>query len=980
LEERFRGWSFEFGDGSPGTGGTHPHPVGATERAICEELIYRDIKSDFKRCKIVDIGGNANRHFFSHRKIHSCNPYLSPEDDLRYAETRYHPSADYCHNKAQDCDMIPDVYMSVHSLYYLSREDILGLLNKSTGKALYAVIHKFDNVYGGLHFNGENYESKYQVSFDKKEPLVTMEVNGNMSPYTHSAMLWIDDLHYHNHEFGMSWNGRKVGDSWLMKFILTDRKYAYVERKCLTLVDSIRRTDHYGAVSGILNLNDTESMMPTLKTFEIDDVEIRSLYKFVWLTHNRGSKKKILIPKGLIQTVAAKMVGVERNPKSLKICIKFMQSYVSADKLNMPPEIVLNCKTFGAALAFVYSLDKELVAFNNLCSHSMHGRYSSHLNVLNLIPLYSVKRVQNATIAGFGTTAVLAASKWLKTGNPHMGGPKGTLLVGTAMAAVIGYYYYKVDDANPTPELETVTEYAVTRSSRPSSNFEALTAWPKGLVGYTSNKILKPLRKGAVVNPGPQEHKDEKNEFYVVAPVFSDYIPLVSSANAQNELRAVVNRACMQVPNPDDNEWEEVYKSSEFYINLFKPIEENYEETFILWNSKFPAGRQKQHNEALESLILHPMNKKDLVRAAFVKRELIMKGGFEAEEFDPRCIQGVSHRANVRLGPFIYAFTKMYKSIFTIDTEICYTGGYTAEELGGWRGQFGDEDVTIIEIDFSRYDAHQARQCHGLEKRFYVRSGINDWPEARLVFDGQGNTVGFTANGVYFALPYTRKSGDPNTSVGNSTINSMIANYIFRVKLGFDYKMLVQGDDNLLVLRGTFSKAEVESMKHVIINIYVKLGFEVKLKIANRWHEVEFCSSVFWPASDGYVLGPKIGRRLPKMGFSLKQLRPGEVKGMLLGAVKEMNHIPVLRVYVRHVLGLLENVEKEVYNEVGNPYRVKCSSKHSSCDATKEFFRNRYGIDSDVMESSLKEQLNTIESLTTVFSWDLLNQLLDIDL
>jgi hypothetical protein len=49
----------------------------------------------------------------------------------------------------------------------------------------------------------------------------------------------------------------------------------------------------------------------------------------------------------------------------------------------------------------------------------------------------------------------------------------------------------------------------------------------------------------------------------------------------------------------------------------------------------------------------------------------------------------------------------------------------------------------------------------------------------------QQNTVGFisdrkTGSCIKYSTPYTRKSGDANTSVGNSTVNICATNYVYK--------------------------------------------------------------------------------------------------------------------------------------------------------------------------------------------------------
>nr|WRQ65266.1 polyprotein [Tolivirales sp.] len=960
LEERFRGWSFEC------EGGLHPHPLGAIERAICEELAFRDIKRMCGNgCAISDIGGNANRHAIAGRNVHSCNPILCPEDVIRRTKDKYHARANYCHNVALDCSIVPDAYLSVHSLYYQNKEEILELVHRSRKRLLVAVVHRFDQLYGGLHFDGFNYESRYQMAFHGEHLKVTMEVNGNMTSYHHDPMVWLDAAYYSNGRRAMAWNGYKVGDSWIMEFRPAPLGLDCVNKQTLTLLESLRRTDHYGSVAGLMNLNDSKSMTPLLEWVDINDTDVYSYFGFVWL-YKKGLNRKILIPKGLIQSVAAKMVGVERDHKALKTCIRHMQSMVSSDKLNVPPDVLVDCKTYGASLAFVYSLDKELIAFNELCKSQSRNKYDRLKQVMGLNELWSFD--QKYLLLG----AACLTGLIVLTSNPSKVGVGSAVVTSTLLLLNLN------SKTKQFSESELTANYNYNRSSSPGYTGSATELWPEGLPGYESNRPLSEPREGSSISVIDVEDSDTKSEMYPILPLFSEYLPVCPSSTVKNEIISLANRACMKVPEPTKEDWDFVIRHAKREIDKIEFIDFD-EGAYEKWNSKFLKNRRDDHDRARESLLLEPLTSKDFIRGAFVKREITLKGGVKPEEFDPRCIQGVSHRANVVLGPFMSLFAEQLHKLWNVNNKICYTSGSTAEELGGWRASFGEDEVTIFEIDFSRYDAHQGAECHRLELLFYIQAGIHSWDDAIKVVKAQRKTIGFTAHGARYNVAYTRKSGDPNTSCGNSVLNACVADAIM-TSLGLDFRMLVQGDDNLLVVRKRFTAKQKEHLYKTIVERYLKLGFVVKLKILDQWPLAEFCSSIFWPTQDGFVLGPKIGRRLPKFGVSLKRLTQGQIKGMLLGLLKEMDHIPVLRVYVKYCLSKLKKIKTEHYVDRDSPYRVKSASKHSISEDTADFFFTRYGMHYETFEQSLRNALrNSGSDLTTVISYPLLEELMKVD-
>jgi len=324
--------------------------------------------------------------------------------------------------------------------------------------------------------------------------------------------------------------------------------------------------------------------------------------------------------------------------------------------------------------------------------------------------------------------------------------------------------------------------------------------------------------------------------------------------------------------------------------------------------------------------------------------------------------------------------SKQLSYVWSPDNVVCYTSGLSAEQLGTWRANFGDEDITLIEIDFTRYDAHQGVECFRLERNLYKRMGLSNHPDAAYVFEAQRMTRGTTAHGVRYRVPFTRKSGDPNTSPGNSYITGCTSMFVLH-KLGclHNSKLLVQGDDNLIAIRRTLSQVGRDNLRNEIIDYYRQLGLIAKVKVSSRWSEVEFCSSLFWPTADGFVLGPKIGRRLPKLGFSLTNLDEGQVKGMILGCKADMGHIPVLRVYVKWCLSHLTTVKKKLYVDRESRYKSLCASKHEICDETYEFFHDRYNIDFKECEESLQKALDLAPDFRSVISYPILDDFMAVD-
>jgi hypothetical protein len=98
---------------------------------------------------------------------------------------------------------------------------------------------------------------------------------------------------------------------------------------------------------------------------------------------------------------------------------------------------------------------------------------------------------------------------------------------------------------------------------------------------------------------------------------------------------------------------------------------------------------------------------------------------------------------------------------------------------------------------------------------------------------------------------------------------------------------------------------------------------------------------------------------LPKIGFSLRALKPGEVKGMLLGLQIEAGFVPVIRVYAKHQLSLMRKQAKQDYTDSRSVYKSLAVERHSCSEETAYFFLERYGVDMAEMETLMSDCLTS---------------------
>jgi len=922
LAARHPDWVFKFGNGAP-----HPHPLGATERAITEQCVIEDITRKYgAECFIVDIGGNANRHARSGRtNIHSCNPIISAADAVRRHPDNYVPGAAYCNLRTQDCPLIPDVYIAIHALYYLSKEEVLRCVLESKRNRLYAVVHNFTSLYGAFHTVNDVPESTYETFYDGNELNVHMRVRGNHTGYTHSACGWLFETNYYSSgEFAMAWTSTPMGDSYILEFVSTVPGLTSEQHRDLPLCQSLNRKDHYGAVNGIRSYGDQAEFSPTLQTLSITTGTTISCGSFTMTTLE--STRYVLIPKDIVVHVSNEIIGLERNEKTLAMCINKMRSALK--KFNVPASMKKDCLTYGAAFAFIHNLDDELSAFNALCKSPMLRAFSKIKSALSLGPLGCCAPTADVSsdIARKETAATMAKLYSMSYTTPAIKG-----------------------------------------------SFDAKTAWPKGLPGYESHMPLSKIKEGARIQDyGEPDTRQYPPQLHVNAPIFTPIQAVVPNPSKNNEEKALFNRALVETFQEDDDLWKEVHDHARRLTKTFEEISTPYDTLFKTWNAKFPPAQRARLEKAYVSVKHNGLLPKDLIMKMFIKREVTLKTGDEVEDFDPRAIQGCTDELNVAYGPFIWACSKRLCAEWSLEDRICYTSGLTSEQIGGWRKTFdGSGDLTIVELDESRYDAHQGRGMAMCSQVLKKACGLLNYELPAEVEEKSFIKYGRSKHFAY-RVPGTMTSGKADTSASNSFGNGTKLDFLLR-KFGFktsEYRMLINGDDSLVVINRSLSAGRTKELQEFLVSENQKLGFKTKCKIRTEWHEVEYCSGLFWPVADGYVLGPKIGRRLPKLGFGVTNLEPAQIASMINGMSNDLAHIPVLGVYYTTCVKLLPTLKldkkkkQKEYVDKEAKYKWACAKRHQRTNDTDVFFAMRYNFTADLCEDSLRSSLAELKTIT----------------
>lgn len=709
----------------------HPHPLSAWERQCVEDLIYGLIRKDGV---IVDIGGSARRHHSQKRdNVWSCSPKLTPADYVRKAMQGTSDGPEQsklrvCDHTAEACNCVsPDVYMSIHSLYYLSRSLILQLLQRATTHKLYAAHFTFPDPKARLYLG----ECWYERS---ASGIVDFHADGNSRPYQHESLQWLSDQYYEEGGFAMAFMSvRTFGHTTVTLFTLCDPKFE-VERP----VEQERES--YMPYNRAILSADYIGEVDMREVFNIKGEVIEPLFEAVRTKGYRffslGTVLKVqlphtscfyCVPKHAIAKVASYMFGKPRTMSEWALCQSYSRQVLK--QLNLTPSEVAALLPIIACLGFTHYLEAEQQAIltyiqprlsefdvynKSLQFNFPHIVQWKWLCALIAAPAFTAlviralhtqgrepkRQKTDATLSVLGKLWRLAgdAASWLlpKTLRGHM-----------ALGVALGFGFV------------ALTRFVTARSdwraligrtdptTRPTTFSTIVPTWHTAykvtaLAGHSWTNRLSPMirldaNEFVEVLPGPIEFMDVCMDGRELSPIKASakiwvngdwveckpghgvtlhgigvpgVVPLLSRVCVHNELVAVNNRGCRYTHSPDEELWHEVYRLLEEHRVL--PREESLLEHGRLrpiplerWLSRFTLARQKLFRKALDHLARgDPQKGYDLVKA-FVKREHVMKLVFEhLEDYDPRLIQGKTPVYQVLTGPFTLAWSNYLKKIW----------------------------------------------------------------------------------------------------------------------------------------------------------------------------------------------------------------------------------------------------------------------------------------------------------------------------
>jgi hypothetical protein len=355
-------------------------------------------------------------------------------------------------------------------------------------------------------------------------------------------------------------------------------------------------------------------------------------------------------------------------------------------------------------------------------------------------------------------------------------------------------------------------------------------------------------------------------------------------------------------------------------------------------------------------------------REVSVKNETILKNSDKA----PRQILAATPEFVVLTAPFIKQLTGLVRRSWKPTRRTVYAPGVGSKRLADAMTE--EEWENMANLDFDGYDSCQGIQTAEMEIEICKRHGA---PSAHLqLMRGNLETHGSSREGVKFNTAYCRNSGDPWTTLFNTTLNAFLMMYVYCRLHECDprdarVKFFAGGDDAALFYQGPRIGFSTE---------LARLGHPATVKHVEHLHEVEFLSCRLTHTSTGWNFIPMVGKTIGKLGYSVRATTPHKAKQIARGAAQSLyaasSGCPPLRAYLDAVLRVTEGASPTTPQD--EPWKMTSQHTGEPTAETWAHLGDIYGW-SESLQDTLVARLATVKEAGSVIDSPALEVLIDRD-
>lgn len=277
------------------------------------------------------------------------------------------------------------------------------------------------------------------------------------------------------------------------------------------------------------------------------------------------------------------------------------------------------------------------------------------------------------------------------------------------------------------------------------------------------------------------------------------------------------------------------------------------------------TGRKRTiYENAMKSVLVNPVNRRDAYSKAFVKVE---KGKLGSA---PRGIQPRDPRYNIALGKYIKPLEYiLYKGIARVFGDgPTVMKGYNVSQIGSIvRGKWNSfHNPVAIGLDAVKFDMHVSREMLEFEHSIY--NSMMDSPELRKLLSWQldNKGAGYCPDGkLKYSVRGRRFSGDMNTALGNCVIMCALV-YCYAKSKDIPVKLINNGDDCTVFMERHHEHSFIQG--HA--DWFIKMGFRMTMEPpVYQIEHIEFCQMHPVVTPSGVVMVRNFKKSLAKDTIAL---------------------------------------------------------------------------------------------------------------
>lgn len=352
-------------------------------------------------------------------------------------------------------------------------------------------------------------------------------------------------------------------------------------------------------------------------------------------------------------------------------------------------------------------------------------------------------------------------------------------------------------------------------------------------------KDLKCLAFGCKIErrPDPAGIAHDRTSVFLATPDVSGvFSPFNHHACQCNELIAIHNRVCGEVPEPTELGLRELRVMAR---TLAQCLPEITPEDYGVLPTYYSGKKAQRYAEATTRCLEIPITRSEARVTMFIKNEKLSPAKVNP---DPRAIQFRDARYCVEVARFLKPIEKHLYNLSGGDllglppTRLIGKGLNQVERAKLLRKKMARfSQPMVVSLDMSRFDQHVSRELLEIEHSVYV-SCCPD-PFFAELLSWQLDNIVYTRSGYKYRTRGKRMSGDMNTALGNCVIMIVMV-CAFMKHHPCQWDLLDDGDDCLLIVNNPDLPWVLENAQKIFLNY----GHEVKIeKVAREMAAVSWC-------------------------------------------------------------------------------------------------------------------------------------------